>query len=61
MELNLKEWVAECWAGVDFWEQHVKRDFEARNNIAIRDLDILNFSRVRLSLERLHSHQLNLD
>jgi hypothetical protein len=28
MELDLKEWMAERWAGINFWEQHVEWDFE---------------------------------
>jgi hypothetical protein len=61
MELDLKEWMAERWAGINFWEQHVEWDFETWDYITIRDLDILNFSWIRLSFERLNSHQLYLN
>ncbi len=61
MEFNLKLVVHVGGARVRIREQHVERNFEVWQHISICNLDVLDFSRIRLLLKGFHSNKLDLD
>ena len=61
VKLNLEVSMMVSCTRVIAWEQHVKRDLQVRENIAISDLDILNLGRVRLAFKSLDTHQLDFN
>ncbi len=61
VKFNLKIVVHVGGARVRIGEQHVKRNFEVWQYVSICNLDVLDFSRIRLLLKGFHSNKLDLD
>jgi len=60
LETNLKLFMGARCTGVNLWEQHVRRDLNVFDTVAISNLDVLYLSRLCFAFKCFYSDQLDL-